>query len=252
MTEVGQAEVGARLRDQYEHQGRPVYSTARLWDDGVMSPPRTPPPPPPPRGLPHVAVAAAGPPPACALDGADGRAAVGVPLDAVALLERVGHGLSLSGDLAAPAVGAARGLDELLEALEVALDAALGAWIAAPTFSLTPSGTKSICTMTRELSSVSLWNVTTPALSLPSVLRQATRSSGCCSVISASHSWRGTADLGHPVQVAVVELADLLDALHELRELLEPGPLVVCRADRDVEVDGLLDGGGRGLAGPVG
>jgi 3-methylcrotonyl-CoA carboxylase beta subunit len=38
MTEVGQPETGARLRDQYEEQGRPVYSTARLWDDGVIDP----------------------------------------------------------------------------------------------------------------------------------------------------------------------------------------------------------------------
>jgi len=38
MTEVGQPEVGARLRDQYEHQGRPVYATARLWDDGIIDP----------------------------------------------------------------------------------------------------------------------------------------------------------------------------------------------------------------------
>jgi 3-methylcrotonyl-CoA carboxylase beta subunit len=38
MTEVGQAETGAALRDQYEHQGRPVYSTARIWDDGVIDP----------------------------------------------------------------------------------------------------------------------------------------------------------------------------------------------------------------------
>ncbi len=38
MREVGQEEVGAQLRDQYEHQGRPVYSTARLWDDGVIDP----------------------------------------------------------------------------------------------------------------------------------------------------------------------------------------------------------------------
>jgi 3-methylcrotonyl-CoA carboxylase beta subunit len=38
MTQVGQAEVGARLREQYEHQGRPVYATARLWDDGVIDP----------------------------------------------------------------------------------------------------------------------------------------------------------------------------------------------------------------------
>jgi 3-methylcrotonyl-CoA carboxylase beta subunit len=41
MREVGQEDVGARLRDQYEHQGRPVYSTARLWDDGVIDPRRT-------------------------------------------------------------------------------------------------------------------------------------------------------------------------------------------------------------------
>jgi 3-methylcrotonyl-CoA carboxylase beta subunit len=38
MTEVGQPEVGAQLRDQYERQGRPVYSTARLWDDGIIDP----------------------------------------------------------------------------------------------------------------------------------------------------------------------------------------------------------------------
>ena len=34
MREVGQPEVGAQLRQQYEHQGRPWYSTARMWDDG--------------------------------------------------------------------------------------------------------------------------------------------------------------------------------------------------------------------------
>src|SRR4051812_11103788 len=38
MTAVGQPEVGAKLRDQYEHQGRPVYATARLWDDGIIDP----------------------------------------------------------------------------------------------------------------------------------------------------------------------------------------------------------------------
>jgi 3-methylcrotonyl-CoA carboxylase beta subunit len=41
MTEVGQPETGAQLRDQYEHQGRPYYSTARLWDDGVIDPRET-------------------------------------------------------------------------------------------------------------------------------------------------------------------------------------------------------------------
>ena len=30
--------LGAQLREQYEHQGQPYYSTARLWDDGVIDP----------------------------------------------------------------------------------------------------------------------------------------------------------------------------------------------------------------------
>lgn len=38
MTEVGQAETGAQLKEQYDRQGVPVYSTARLWDDGVIDP----------------------------------------------------------------------------------------------------------------------------------------------------------------------------------------------------------------------
>ena len=38
MTEVGQPEAGAALREQYEQQGRAVYSTARLWDDGIIDP----------------------------------------------------------------------------------------------------------------------------------------------------------------------------------------------------------------------
>jgi 3-methylcrotonyl-CoA carboxylase beta subunit len=38
MTEVGQPEVGAQLKEQYDRQGRPYYATARLWDDGVIDP----------------------------------------------------------------------------------------------------------------------------------------------------------------------------------------------------------------------
>ncbi len=41
MTEVGQPEVGAQLREQYDHQGRAIYSTARIWDDGVIDPRQT-------------------------------------------------------------------------------------------------------------------------------------------------------------------------------------------------------------------
>jgi len=38
MAEVGQPEVGAQLKEQYERQGHPYYATARLWDDGVIDP----------------------------------------------------------------------------------------------------------------------------------------------------------------------------------------------------------------------
>jgi 3-methylcrotonyl-CoA carboxylase beta subunit len=38
METVGQPEVGASLREQYERQGHPYYASARLWDDGVVDP----------------------------------------------------------------------------------------------------------------------------------------------------------------------------------------------------------------------
>jgi 3-methylcrotonyl-CoA carboxylase beta subunit len=38
MREVGQPETGEQLREQYERQGSPYFSTARLWDDGVIDP----------------------------------------------------------------------------------------------------------------------------------------------------------------------------------------------------------------------
>ncbi|HYK05440.1 MAG TPA: carboxyl transferase domain-containing protein, partial [Thermoanaerobaculia bacterium] len=41
METVGQPEVGATLRDQYERQGHPYYGSARLWDDGVIDPRQT-------------------------------------------------------------------------------------------------------------------------------------------------------------------------------------------------------------------
>jgi 3-methylcrotonyl-CoA carboxylase beta subunit len=41
MREVGQEEVGARLKEQYDHQSRALYSTARLWDDGIIDPRET-------------------------------------------------------------------------------------------------------------------------------------------------------------------------------------------------------------------
>src|SRR4029450_10768548 len=51
------------------------------------------------------------------------------------------------------------------------------------------------------------------------------------------------ADLRAPVQMGVVELTNLLDALHEAPEVLELRPLVVGRAPRHGDVDALLDGG---------
>jgi len=41
METVGQPEVGASLREQYEDQGRPYFASARLWDDGVIDPLQT-------------------------------------------------------------------------------------------------------------------------------------------------------------------------------------------------------------------
>ena len=38
MTPEQEEEFKAPIRDQYEHQGNPYYSTARLWDDGVIDP----------------------------------------------------------------------------------------------------------------------------------------------------------------------------------------------------------------------
>ena len=38
MSEVGQPDLGEALRAQYDEQGTPWYSTARLWDDGVIDP----------------------------------------------------------------------------------------------------------------------------------------------------------------------------------------------------------------------
>ncbi|MGV9822368.1 carboxyl transferase domain-containing protein [Nocardia xishanensis] len=37
-SEEDQEAFKAPIRDQYEHQGNPYYSTARLWDDGVIDP----------------------------------------------------------------------------------------------------------------------------------------------------------------------------------------------------------------------
>src|SRR3546814_19927800 len=48
-------------------------------------------------------------------------------------------------------------------------------------------------------------------------------------------------NVGDPVVALLAHLADRLHPAHELREGLELGPLVVGRAHRHVDVDGLID-----------
>ena len=36
-----EAQIKQPILDQYEHQGHPYYSSARLWDDGVIDPAQT-------------------------------------------------------------------------------------------------------------------------------------------------------------------------------------------------------------------
>ena len=99
---------------------------------------------------------------------------------------------------------------------------------AAPTFSAAPSGFHDIRTDTRVDSCPSGWNVTMPAMPL-SIARHAMRSSGCCSVIAASHSsWTPS-----------IDLFDAIDVVHESRELFELRPLVVRGTHRHRDVNAL-------------
>ena len=41
MSEEAQQEFMQPILDKYEREGSPYYSTARLWDDGVIDPRRT-------------------------------------------------------------------------------------------------------------------------------------------------------------------------------------------------------------------
>ena len=38
LDEAGQVELKQPILDKYEHEGNPYYSTARLWDDGILDP----------------------------------------------------------------------------------------------------------------------------------------------------------------------------------------------------------------------
>jgi acetyl-CoA carboxylase carboxyltransferase component len=41
MTPAEQDEFKAPILEKYEFEGNPYYSTARLWDDGILDPPQT-------------------------------------------------------------------------------------------------------------------------------------------------------------------------------------------------------------------
>src|SRR5829696_1143011 len=69
----------------------------------------------------------------------------------------------------------------------------------------------------------------------------ATRSSGSCSVISASHSCRDPPNSAVQCSCRSSSWRIWLDAVHELRELLELRPLVVDRSNRRLDIDRLLD-----------
>jgi acetyl-CoA carboxylase carboxyltransferase component len=38
LSEAEEAEIRQPILDKYEHEGSPYYSTARLWDDGILDP----------------------------------------------------------------------------------------------------------------------------------------------------------------------------------------------------------------------
>ena len=40
-SEQDEAQLKQPILEQYEHQGHPYYSSARLWDDGVIDPAQT-------------------------------------------------------------------------------------------------------------------------------------------------------------------------------------------------------------------
>src|SRR3954454_17080206 len=95
--------------------------------------------------------------------------------------------------------------------------------------------------MTRVSPSPRRWNVTTPACSGPSSDVQAIRSSGRCSVMTASNSFVFPATL--VTQWVWVSSSWRTSSTPSMKcgELLELGPLVVRGPYGDVHVDALLD-----------
>src|SRR5919106_2148069 len=140
-----------------------------------------------------------------------------------------------------PITGAASALDQLLEPLEVALDAAAVGAEHAP--ELLGQALRLLVLLNRAFrarvvqalegdgTAVFLTVDRAPGHAL---VRPLLGDLGAPGVLLA-------ADFHRPLEVGVVELADALDPLHEAGELLELRPLVVRRRERHVDFDRFLD-----------
>src|SRR4051795_8670142 len=144
--------------------------------------------------------------------------------------------------LAAPgaALGAAR-LDELLEALEVALDAALEH--ARGVSDLLDNALGLGLELQHDLRARVVDAVEGHHAGLLGALRRGPRDPlvGVLLGDLRVELLLTATDLRAPMKAGVIELTDLLDALHEARELLELGPLVVGGAHGHGHFDALLD-----------
>lgn len=144
-------------------------------------------------------------------------------------------------DRAAPPPGlAAPPLDERLEPLEVTLHAAAHEAQRVARVLREALGVVLDRQITARVVALRV-NVTTPSFVERSSLRQAIRSSGFWSTMSASHSFTCPPNVGDPVQAVRGELSHSLHAFHELRELFELRPLVGGRLKRRIDLDRLLD-----------
>ena len=104
------------------------------------------------------------------------------------------------------------------------------------------SGWNSICSMTLVWLSSRRWNVTAPACrAWPATVVQATRSSGICSVISASNSRCTHSTLVTQWVSVSVRCSMRSTPSMNSGNVLELSPLVVGGVHRDADLDGFLD-----------
>src|SRR5690606_36888073 len=148
------------------------------------------------------------------------------------LVGRVVRGAGAAADLAAPGAGLlAPVLDELLEALQVASHrrarhADSGAHLLLEAFRLDVHEEVDLGAALVDGREDDRPVVPGPALALPGddLVRHLAGNPG-------GPPPAGPRNLGDPVQALVIQLAYLLDVFHEVWELLELGPLVVCLLD---------------------